>query len=223
MKKYFIMLVVLAGFTVNTYAGISFGLKGGYVLGSLKATEVTTKMGSAAAITTTPTGDEAEAKSLQGFGGELFCDITVPILPIGAEIGAGFYSESYDTGSSFSYKVNSMKVSGIGKYYIKGIPMISPWLGVGPFIGFATHSAESKSGSLTVTYTGDMASNFGLTIGTGVKIGILPTKMAINAGILFDYFLTSEGNLKGEFLGIPMESTTKYSQWNLNLMAGISF
>ncbi|MDD2889094.1 MAG: hypothetical protein PHE49_00445 [bacterium] len=219
MKKYFIMLVALVSFTVNTYAGGSFGIKGAYTYGGLKAKIRTIKIDNNSVSNDFSSTSKMEHP--RGFGGELFCDIGIPLLPLGLEIGAGFYTENFKEIAgdiTTTYTVNSIKFSGLGKYYTKGIPIILPWIGLGPFIGLNTHNVATTILGQTLTTTGNMVPNFGLTIGTGIKIGILP-KTAVNVGILLDYYLVSEATSNTG--AITTEWT--YSQWNLNTIVGISF
>lgn len=233
MKKICGVLILVVGVMTNSYAGISIGLKGGYVYQSLTPKEVheITKITTGTSTTTTdstytPTGEGAETKHPNGFGGGVLFEIIPPVIPVGVELNVGFYTGSFTETEEIcsTYTVNSIKVSALGKYYIKGPPMISPWVGVGPFIGLTTH--KSKVEDLNMTFEGDMVPNFGILGGAGANIGIVP-KLSLNIGILFDYFIESKGKstMKYTFGETVTETTSevKFSQWNINALIGVSY
>ncbi len=244
MKKFWMPFILTGGLVTNGYAFIGCGLKGGYGYQSITPTEIhlTTKVTTGTTVITadttfTPTGEEAETKNPTGFGGELVLDIAPPVIPLGIELGMGFYTGTdekvEDTAgipTTITSTVNSIKISALGKYYIKGIPMISPWVGVGPFLGLNTHKLKVKREMGTVTasteYAGEMVPNFGILGGAGVKVSIIP-KLSLNVGVLFDYFIVAKGKYTSKFtFGETTTETTyeiKGSQWNMNALVGISY
>ncbi len=237
MKKFCALLILVSGISVNSYALVNVGLRGGYTYESLKTTEVhmTMKTAGTTVMDTTfiPTDEDAETKHPTGFGGELFCEITPPVIPLGVELGIGFYTGSFtetdeDTAfpSTVTSTINSIKISALGKYYIKGIPTISPWVSVGPFLGLNTYKMkmEIEMGTTTVSaeYDGSMVPNFGVLGGIGVNIGIIPN-LSFNVGALFDYFIVSKGKMTMEEATTEMTIEPKNSQWNLNILVGISY
>ncbi|MCK4306953.1 outer membrane beta-barrel protein [candidate division WOR-3 bacterium] len=244
MKKFWMPIILASGLATNGYSFINFGLKGGYAYQSITPTEIhrTTKVTMGSTTTTdtttyTPTGNDAETKNPTGFGGELVFDITPPIIPLGIELDVGFYTGNYKeiedtTGGKLTstLTVNSIKISALGKYYIKKIPMISPWVGVGPFIGLNTHKLKKKGkmGEVTVSYEykGEMVPNFGILGGAGVKVSIIP-KLSLNIGVLLDYFIVAKGKYTAKYTLFDTTTETTYeikgSQWNINALVGISY
>lgn len=214
---YYIAIILTVGVVSNADALVSFGLKGGYTYESLTAKEVHITINNTE-TTYTPTGEAAETHSPKGFGGELLCEVVFPIIPIGMELSIGSYTTSFENvDNSTTYTINSIKASGVGKYIVHGIPMISPWIGIGPFIGLDAH--KSKTGeNLIITFEGERVVNWGILSGVGANIGITP-KLALNTGVIFNYFIASNS----KFIISGITSKTKYSQWNINFLAGITY
>ncbi|MBI4722095.1 MAG: hypothetical protein HY769_03715 [Candidatus Stahlbacteria bacterium] len=236
MRKwyYYIVIILVIGVVSNADAFVSFGLKGGYVYESITAKKVhiinktTTQSGTWTTDTTyTPTDEEAETYSPKGFGGELLMEVVFPIIPIGMELGIGSYTTSYENiinSTKYTYTINSIKASGVGKYIVKGIPMISPWIGIGPFIGLDVH--KSKIEDLNITFEGERVVNWGILSGLGANIGITP-KLALSTGVLFNYFIVSNGKATAKYtiFNTTYETTSeiKYSQWNTNFLVGLTY
>lgn len=226
MRKIAIVFMVVLGIVSNATAFINFGLRGGYAYESLTPKEVhqITKTTTGSTTTTTdttytPTGEEAETKHPQGFGGELVCEIIPPVIPLGIEVNAGSYTTSFkelDNNTEYTYTINSMKLSALGKYFIP-MPFISPWVGIGPFVAFNSHKVKFEN--LNIVFEGEKVANFGLLGGAGANIGMLP-KLSLNVGVLFNYLIVakSKSTSTWSFGNTTIETTseTKFSQWNIN-------
>lgn len=225
MKKLWIIPLGIGIFALNTYAGITFGIRGGYSYQNLKATEYTY---------TTPDTSYTEtledtAKGFNGFGGEL--SLGFELAPLAIEVNAGYYTVSHSEEEEFdgfsgtwTYTVNSIKVSALGKFVVPGIPMVTPWIGVGPFVGLNTHKVKMEFAGITTTMDGEMVPNFGVLAGMGVDISLPGSPISFNVGALFDYFLVSKSKIKQEYWGDgTMTSEGKFNQWGVNVVAGVSF
>jgi hypothetical protein len=215
--------------TINGYTLIEIGLKGGYSFGSITAKEIhwiktfTSHEDSTwtETATYTPTGKERETKNPKGFNGALVCKITLPIIPIGIEIGTGYSLTSYQEKDT-TYTIRSAGIVILGKYRFR-VPIVSPWIGIGPFLAFNKH----KSSPYNVWKHGKSTFNFGISSSVGVDIGLIP-KLSVDGGLLFNYYIssntkcTSQGSSQ-EYRFYEFTKETKFSHSEIGFFLGMSY
>ncbi|MDD5529343.1 MAG: hypothetical protein PHX21_04860 [bacterium] len=182
--------------------------------------------------TISATGSATEAKTLMGFGGEIMGEFVfaVPGLPIGFEVNAGSYVSSFSGKDSVfgidsvtKYEISSTRVGILGRIFIRNIPSVYPWIGAGPFFGFNTHSIKASTNESI--YNENVAINSGITGEVGARIWIPQVpKLSADAGIRFDYFTSSKSTFAYED-SASTEYTREghYSQWNIRLIAGVTY
>lgn len=244
MKKLLTAFIVMGVVISDAYALINLGLKGGYMYESLTPKEIhqirKTTIGNTTRITDTtytPTGEDAETKHPKGLGGEAICEISPPVMPMGIELGIGSYTTSFtdldiDTSygvvdttidtTKYTHTINSIKLAVFVKYFVHGIPMVSTWIGVGPFLGLNMHKIKVEE--LNIVFEGERITNFGILSGIGASVWLLPN-LSLNTGFIFSYFITSKGKATSTWTyGNVTEETTsefKFSQWNIGLSVGV--
>lgn len=223
MKRLWIIPLGIGVFALNSHAGMTFGIKGGYSYQNLKGTELTITMPD---TSFTETIEDDTARGYSGFGGELSLGFDLAPIPLAIEANAGYYTTSHsekegDTTSTST--LNSIKISALGKYKITGMPIMTPWIGAGPFVALNTHKSKTEYPDTTYIENGEMVPNFGVLAGMGLDISLPGFPISFNVSALFDYFLVSKGKFEEKDNDITTTIEPKFNQWGVNAFAGITF
>lgn len=211
---------------------VNVGVKAGYQYESLQLKEWhKTSITGGLDTTISAIGNAANAKTLTGFGVEVMGEfvLAVPGLPIGFEVNAGSYNSSFSNkedslfgiDSVDKYEIGSTRVGILGRIFIRNIPSVYPWVGAGPFFGFNHHSIVENSSK---SYKESMVMSSGITGEVGGRIWIPQVpKLSADVGIRFDYFTSSKSSFTYEDSTSEFTVEGKYSQWNVRIIAGVTY